>query len=49
MVKAGSDVVQSLKGVVDASAIDRSMGGQRNGEYDMHAHQERMSKLETES
>ena len=48
MVKAGSDVVKSLKGVVDASAIDSTMGGKRNGEYNVHAHQERMSQLERE-
>lgn len=48
MVKSGTDVVKSLKGVIDASAIDETQGGKRNGHYDFAAYQERMSKLETE-
>ena len=48
MIKSGSDVVKSLKGVINASAIDQTMGGTRNGHYDFAAYQERMSKLESE-
>lgn len=48
MVKAGCDVVRSLKGVIDASAIDQTQGGTRNGHYDFAAYQERMANLEKE-
>lgn len=45
-VKTGADVVKALKGVVDLSSIDRSMGGSRPGNFDLAQYRERMIKLQ---
>ena len=47
-VRSGADVVKSLKGILDLSSIDRSMGGYRNGEFDLAQYRERMIKLQSQ-
>ena len=44
-VKSGVDVVKALKGILDLSSIDRTMGGHRNGDFDLAQYRERMIKL----
>ncbi len=47
-VRSGADVVKSLKGILDLSSIDRTMGGCRNGEFDLAQYRERMIKLQSQ-
>lgn len=46
-VKGNAYVVKALKGILDLSSIDRSMGGSRPGEFDLAQYRERMNELQS--
>lgn len=46
-VKYGSDVVNSVQGVLGDECIDISMGGSRPGDFDLKSYGERMMKLQS--